>query len=85
MSMVMKIDSPSEAGRALGKMAAETKDAPKERANEKVKEYVTQVNVALSVLQYYVTISQRETRRHVLLGLSPRFRDEVHSGGRVLS
>ena len=75
-------------------MAAEIQDAASDRAkkqfedlgigsSENVGEYFARVNVTISKQQYDVTIPQTEIHRHILFGLSSRFRHVAHSSARA--
>ena len=89
LKMVMKIGSPSEAWRALSKIAAETEDDAYDRAkrefetlemgaNETVSEYFARVNIVLMKLERHgITTPARETKRAVLNSLTPRFPNET--------
>ena len=89
MKMVMEIDSPSVAWRALKKMADETEDDAHDRAkrefetlqmgdSESVSEYFARVNIILMKLERYnVTTSAREIKRVVMNSLTPRFPNET--------
>ena len=85
MKMVMEIGSPSEAWRALKKMAVETEDDAHDRAkrefetlqmggSEIVSEYFARVNIILMKLERYtITTSAREIKRIVMNSLTPVF------------
>ena len=89
MKMVMEIGSPSEAWRALSKIAAETEDDAYDRAkrefetlemgaNETVSQYLARVNIVLMKLErHYITMPAREIKRIVLKSLTPRFSNET--------
>ena len=89
MKMVMEISSPSEAWRALSKIAAETEDDAYDRAkrefetleigaNETVSEYFARVNIVLMKLERHdITTPARETKRIVLKSLTPRFPNDT--------
>ena len=85
MKMVMEIGSPSEAWRALAKIAAETEDDAYNRtkrefetlemgSNETVSEYFAHVNIVLMKFERHdITTPAREIKRVVLNSLTPRF------------
>ena len=87
--MVMEIGSPSEAWRALKKIAVETEDDAHDRAkrefetlqmgdSETVSEYFARVNIILMKLERYnITTSARELKRIVMNSLTPRFSNET--------
>ena len=89
MKMVMEIGSPSEAWRALKKIAVETEDDAHDRAkrefetlqmgdSETVSEYFARVNIILMKLERYnITTSAREIKRIVMNSLTPRFPNET--------
>ena len=89
MKMVMEIGSPSEAWRALSKIAAETEDDAYDRAkreletleigaNETVSEYFARVNIVLMKLERHdITSPAREIKRIVLKSLTPCFPNET--------
>ena len=84
--MAMGMGSPSEAWRALKKMAIETEDDAYDRekrecetlemgANETVSEYFARVNIVLMKLERYnITTPAREIKRIVMRTLTPVFR-----------
>ena len=86
MKMVMEIDSPSEAWRALNKIGVETEDDAYSRAkrefetlemgdNETVSEYFARVNIILMKLERHnITTPSRKIKRVVMNSLTPRFR-----------
>ena len=89
MKIVMEIGSPSEAWRALSKIAAETEGDAYDRtkrtfetlemtANETVSEYFARVNIVLMKLEKHdITMSARKIRRVILNSLTPRFPNET--------
>ena len=89
MKMVMEIGSPSEAWRALKKIAVETKDDAHDRAKRKfetlqigdsetVSEYFARVHIILMKLERYNrTTSAREIKRIIMNSLTPRFPNET--------
>ena len=84
--MVLEIVSPSEASRALSKIADETEDDAYDRvkresetmeigANKSVSECYARVNIVLMKLERHTIITPaREIKRIVLKSLTPRFR-----------
>ena len=86
---IMKIGSPSEAWRALSKIAAETEDDAYDRAkrefetleiaaNETVSEYFERVNIVLMNLERHdITSPAREIKRIVLKSLTPCFPNDT--------
>ena len=89
MKMVLDIGSPSEAWRALSKIADETEDDVYDRAkreletleigaNESVSENFARVNIVLMKLERHNIITPaREIKRIVLNSLTPRFPNET--------
>ena len=89
MKMVLEIGSPSEAWRALSKIADETEDDVYDRAkreletleigaNESVSENFARVNIVLMKLERHNIITPaREIKRIVLNSLTPRFPNET--------
>ena len=89
MKMVMEIGSPSEAWRALKKIAVETEDDAYDRAkrefetlemgaNETASEYFDRVNIVLMKLERHnITTTAREIERIVMKSLTPRFPNET--------
>ena len=89
MKMVLKIDSPSEAWRALSKIADETEDDVYDRAerefetleigaNESISEYFARVNIVLMKLERHnITTPAQEIKRIVLNSFTPRFPNET--------
>ena len=89
MKIVMEIGSPSEARRALKKIAVETEDDAHDRAkrefqtlqmgdSETVSEYFARVNIILVKLERYnITTSAREIKRIVMNSLTPCFPNET--------
>ena len=89
MQIVMEIDSPSEAWRALKKIAIETEDDAYDRAkrefeilqmgtNETVSEYFARVNIILMKLERHnITTSVREIKCIVMNSLTSRFPNET--------
>ena len=89
MKMVMEIGSPSEAWRALKKIAVETEDDAHDRTkrefetlqmgdSETVSEYFARVNIILMELERYnITTSAREIKRILMNSLTPRFPNET--------
>ncbi|CAN0076203.1 unnamed protein product, partial [Ascophyllum nodosum] len=89
MKMVLEIDSPSEAWRALSKIADETEDVAYDRAkrefetlemgvNESVTEYFARVNIVLMKLERHnIIMPAREIKRIILNSLTPRFPNET--------
>ena len=89
MKMVLEIGYPSEAWRALSKIADETEDVAYDQAkrefetleigaNETVSEYFARVNIALMKLERHNIITPaREIKRIVLNSLTLRFLNET--------
>ena len=89
MKMVLEMGPPSEASRALSKIADETEDDAYDRAkrefetleirpNESVSEYFARVNIVLMKLERHnITTPAREIKRMVLNSLTPRFPNET--------
>ena len=89
MKMIMEICSPSEAWRALSKIAAETEDDAYDRAKREfetleiwtsatVSEYFARVNIVLMKLERHgITTPAREIKRIVLKSLTPCFPNET--------
>ena len=89
MKMVLEIGSPSEAWRALSKIADETEDDVYDRAkrefetleieaNESVSEYFARVNIVLMKLaRHNIITPARGIKRIVLNSLTPRFPNET--------
>ncbi|CAN0279070.1 unnamed protein product, partial [Ascophyllum nodosum] len=87
--MVLEIGSPSEAWRALSKIADGAEDDAYDRAksvfetlkigaNESVSEYFARVNIVLMKLERHNTITPAlEIKRIVLKSLTPRFLNET--------
>ena len=89
MKIVLEIGSPSEAWRALYKIAHETEDDAYDRAkrefetlgigaNESASEYFARVNIVIMKLERHnITTPAREIQRIVLNSLIPRFPNET--------
>ena len=89
MKMVMEIGSPSEAWRALRKIAVETENDAYDRtkrefetlemkANETLSEHFARVNIVLMKLERHnITTPAREIKRIVMKSLTPRFPNET--------
>ena len=85
----LEIGSPSEAWRALSKIAGETEDVTYNKAirefetleigaNESVSEYFARVNIILIKLERHNTITPaREIKNIVLNSFTPRFPNEI--------
>ena len=89
MKMVLEIDSPSEAWRALSTIADETEDDAYDRAkrefktletgaNESVSDYFARVNIVpMKLERHNTTTPAREIKRMVLNSLTPRIPNET--------
>ena len=89
--MVLDIGSPTEAWRALAKIADKSEEVAYDRTkqefetleigvSESVAEYFARVHIILMKLERYkITTPAREVRRTILSSLTPRFPSETWS------